>query len=74
MKSKMMKALHLLTYILVIVGALNWGLIAAFDFNLVTTLFGTEGMLTRVVYGLVGLSAVLQLVKCFTCKSCCSGE
>lgn len=69
-----MKAVHFLSWILVVVGALNWGLIAAFNFNLVTTLLGDGSMGTRVVYGLVGLSAVLQVVKCFTCKSCCSNE
>jgi uncharacterized membrane protein YuzA (DUF378 family) len=44
--------------VLVIVGGLNWGLVGAFEFNLVDTLFGEMSMLSRVVYVLVGLSAV----------------
>ena len=47
---------------LVIVGALNWGLVAVAEFDLVATLFGLEfgetNGLTRVVYGLVGLSGI----------------
>lgn len=47
---------------LVIIGGLNWGLIGFFKFDLVATLFGGQGaLLSRVVYGLVGLSAVLCL-------------
>lgn len=44
--------------VLVIVGGLNWGLVGAFDFNLVDALFGTMSALSRIVYVLVGLSAV----------------
>lgn len=48
--------------VLVIVGGLNWGLVGAADFNLVATLFGDMTMLSRIVYGLVGLSAVYLAV------------
>lgn len=48
-------------YVLVIVGALNWGL-TAFDLNLVNLLFGSWSMVERLVYILVGLSAVWLLV------------
>jgi len=45
--------------ILVIVGALNWALIALFQFDLVASLFGGQGaFLSRVVYGLVGLAGL----------------
>lgn len=57
-----MKALNLITLILVIVGGLNWGLVGMFDFDLVATLFGAGSMLARIVYILVGLSALWQLV------------
>jgi len=57
-----MKALNLVTLILTIVGGINWGLIGIADFNLVAALFGEDTMLTRVVYVLVGLSALYQLV------------
>jgi uncharacterized membrane protein YuzA (DUF378 family) len=47
-----------LALVLVIVGGLNWGLIGAFDFNLVDSIFGEGSALSRIVYTLVGLSAV----------------
>ncbi|BAQ10635.1 sporulation protein yuza [Bacillus sp. OxB-1] len=47
---------------LVIIGALNWGLIGLFQFDLVATLFGGQGAFwSRVVYGLVGLSGLICL-------------
>lgn len=66
-----MKYLDLVTCILLIVGGLNWGLVGAFDFNLVMALFGNS-MLAKAVYGLVGLSAVYKLVGMATgnCSSC----
>ena len=57
-----MKALNLITLILVIVGGLNWGLVGMFDFDLVAALFGDGSALSRIVYVLVGLSAIWQLV------------
>ena len=60
-----MKALNLITLVLVIVGGLNWGLVGAFDFNLVAALFGDGSALSRIVYILVGLSALWQLVPLF---------
>jgi uncharacterized membrane protein YuzA (DUF378 family) len=47
-----------LALVLVVVGGLNWGLIGAFDFNLVDSIFGEGSALSRIVYTLVGLSAV----------------
>ena len=38
-----------------IVGALNWGLVGIFDFNLITPIFGKYSWLTRVIYALVGI-------------------
>lgn len=46
---------------LVIVGALNWGLVGAFHFNLVTTLFGDLTMITRTIYVLIGLAGIYKL-------------
>lgn len=45
-----------LALVLVIVGALNWGLVGLFKFDLVKTIFGDNTLLTRTVYALVGLS------------------
>lgn len=59
--NKMMNKLSVLdriTLVLVIVGALNWGLVGAMNFNLVSALFGDMSGLSRLVYVLVGLSAV----------------
>lgn len=53
-----MKPIALVALILVIVGGLNWGLVAAFNFDLVATVFGAGSVLAKVVYGLVGLSAI----------------
>lgn len=51
-----------LALILVIVGALNWGLIGLFGFDLVATLFGgQEAMLSRIVYALVGLAGLYSI-------------
>jgi len=45
------------TYVLLVVGGLNWGLVGFFDWNLVTTIFGF-GTLTSIVYDAVGLSTL----------------
>lgn len=55
---KQLNATYLLAMVLIIVGGINWGLVGAFNFNLVDTLFGVNSLLSRVVYALVGLSAV----------------
>lgn len=60
-----MKNLTVVDYIalvLVIVGGLNWGLVGIFNFDLVATLFGDMSLLSRIVYALVGASAVYVLV------------
>ena len=57
-----MKALNILTLILVIVGGLNWGLVGLADLDLVAALFGDGSVPARAVYVLVGLAAVYQLV------------
>jgi uncharacterized protein len=57
-----MRVINLLTLILVIVGGLNWGLVGLFDFNLVSAIFGDMSPVSRLVYVLVGVSAVWQLV------------
>jgi len=51
-----------LALILVIVGGLNWGLVGAFEFDLVAAIFGDMSTISRVVYGLVGLSAIYLLI------------
>lgn len=53
-----MKVLNTIVLILIIIGALNWGLIALFSFDLVAWLFGNMTMLSRLVYGLVGIAGL----------------
>lgn len=56
-----MKALNIITLLLVIIGGINWGLVA-FDFNLVEALFGADSTLSNIVYALVSLSALWQIM------------
>ncbi len=66
-----MKAMHMIAWILVIVGGLNW-LLAAFNWNLVEKIFGT-GTVSMVIYVLVGLAALYELfTHKKTCKLCSS--
>ena len=62
-----MKSLDVTAAVLVVVGGLNWGLIAIAEFDLVATLagldFGETNAFSRVVYGLVGLAAVYQIAQ-----------
>lgn len=53
-----MRTLDAVALTLLIVGGLNWGLVGAFQFDLVATLFGDMSALSRIVYVLVGLSAL----------------
>ena len=68
-----MKALHIVSFILVIVGALNW-LLFAFNWNLVELIFGA-GTIAKIVYILVGLAAVyLVVTHKKTCRACAGGQ
>jgi uncharacterized membrane protein YuzA (DUF378 family) len=57
-----MRALNVLTLVLLIVGGLNWGLVGLFDFNLVSAIFGDMTLLSRIIYVLVGISALWQIM------------
>lgn len=66
-----MKVLHFVTLVLIIVGALNWGLIGLFDFNLVMKIFGQAPGIEKLVYILVGISAVVEIFSHpKTCRMC----
>ena len=57
-----MKALNIVTLVLIIVGGLNWGLVGLANFDLVATIFGgQQAALAKIVYVLVGISALYQL-------------
>lgn len=51
-----------LAYVLVIVGALNWGLVGFFKYDLVAKIFGDMSSVSRVVYALVGLSGLYLIL------------
>ena len=56
-----MKALHMVTFILLVVGGLNW-LAAAFNMNVVDKVFGMGSSVSMIIYVLVGVSAIVQVV------------
>ncbi len=70
-----MKSLHPVAYVLVWAGALNWGLVGLFNFNLVNMLVGAWPMVEKLVYILVGAGGVYLLVthKDY-CKYCGDGK
>lgn len=73
-ETSMKNFLNVTAYILVIIGALNWGLWGFFQFDLVAWLFGgNTSWLSRIIYGLVGLSGLWclgSIGKC--CKAMCA--
>jgi uncharacterized membrane protein YuzA (DUF378 family) len=62
-----MKKIDVASAALLIVGGLNWGLVAVANFDLVATIFGLDfgqtDVATRILYGLVGLAAVYQVTQ-----------
>jgi uncharacterized protein len=58
-----MKKMDVVTAALLIIGGVNWGLVGAAGFDLVAALFGELSPLSRIVYLLVGVSAVYQAVQ-----------
>ena len=58
-----MKSLDVIVAILLVVGGLNWGLVGFASFDLVASIFGSGAFLAKVVYILVGLSALYQALQ-----------
>lgn len=62
-----MKIIDIVAAVLLVVGGLNWGLVAVAEFDLVAWIvglsFGETNALSRIVYGLVGVSAVYQIIQ-----------
>lgn len=56
-----MKVLDYVILALVIIGAINWGLIGFFDINLVGILFGSKTMLSRIIYAIVGIAGLYAI-------------
>lgn len=61
-----MQSLYKIALLLVIIGGINWGLIGLFDFNLVAGLLGEDSGLSRLVYSLVGVSALYVAARWFS--------
>ena len=57
-----MKGIDVCVAVLLVIGGLNWGLVAFFGFDLVAYLFGNMTFASRIVYGLVGICAVYQAI------------
>ena len=53
-----MKVIDTIALVLIIIGAINWGLIGLFNFNLVDTIFGAMSIIIRIIYILVGISGL----------------
>jgi uncharacterized protein len=57
-----MSTIQRLALVLTIIGAINWGLIGFFQFDLVASLFGgQDSAISRIIYGLVGLAGLINL-------------
>ncbi len=57
-----MQVVKIISYILVLIGALNWGLVGFFNIDLVALIFGDMTVMSRIVYGLVGISAIFYAI------------
>ena len=63
------KTLHMVTFGLMAIGGLNWLLYGAFNFNLVSTIFGSGTTLEMIVYILVGVATIIEIINH---KKCCN--
>ena len=56
-----MATLQKVALVLTIIGAINWGVVGLFDFNLVAALFGDENVISRIIYVLVGIAGIINV-------------
>lgn len=64
------KSMMIVTYVLIIIGALNWGLVGLFEFDLVAQVFGYNSFMSKLVYDLVAISAIINVtLELAVCKS-----
>lgn len=61
----MRHALDLIAFILVLIGGLNWGLIGFFNYDFFEVIFGTLSTVSKVIYSLIGLSALWMIYYAF---------
>jgi len=63
-----MEIVNKIAWVLVLIGALNWGLVGFLGFDLVAALFGAGSWLSMIVYDIVGISAVWSIISLFEQK------
>ncbi len=63
-----MKVIDKIALLLVIIGAINWGLVGIFNFNLVDAIFGVMSVISRIIYILVGISGLWAIKLLFDNK------
>ena len=61
-----METLQKIALVFTVIGAINWGLIGFFDFNLVANLFGDASMLPRIIYMIVGIAGIINIYTLFS--------
>ncbi len=61
-----METLQKIALIFTIIGAINWGLIGFFDFNLVASLFKDASMVSRIIYSIVGICGIINIFLLFS--------
>ena len=61
-----MMILQKIALVFTIIGAINWGLIGIFDFNLVASIFGDGSALSRIIYAIVGICGLINIGLLFT--------
>ncbi len=66
LKGGEMELLQKICLALTIIGAIVWGLIGIFDFNLVATIFGDGTLLSRIIYSLVGIAGLINIYLLFS--------
>ena len=66
----MKKALKIILCSLIFIGALNWGLVGILKFDLVAYLFGEMSLISRIIYAIIGVSALIALIFCQVFGDC----
>ena len=56
-----METLQKICLVITIIGAINWGLIGIFDFNLVDAIFGVGSIFSRIIYTIVGITGIINI-------------
>ena len=66
----MMRILKTVAYALVITGALVWGLVGFFNYNIVSAIFGDSTLFSRIIYSLVGIAGIVMLATADEIEEC----